>query len=172
MRKLPLLLALALLLASCQQKKTLKEQLTTAFTNHLSTLQPNATLDSIRVIWNTPATERLGRIIDDSVYVREYNRIKDQLASATSKNDKDSMEFYRYEIAVLERGIDSVSKSIALGDTTRRYGSLLACAYYLTIDGKHLADSTLLFIDSTHVLRYTWVMDSSIAKTARHPANK
>jgi hypothetical protein len=162
MRKLFLLL---LLCGACQQKKTLSQQLTITFTNHLQTLDPTVSLDSIHILWNIPVTQKLSRVIDDTVYVREYSRIKSQLASAQAKQDKDSIEFYNYEIAVLERGIDSVSKAIEQGDTTHRYGSLIACQYFLRKNNRSFADSTLLFIDSTHTIRYTEYMDSSIART-------
>src|ERR1700754_4803629 len=105
MRKLTLLPVLVLLLAACQQKKTLKEQLNLAFTNHLTAIEPGASVDSVRVIWSTPVNDRLSRVIDDTLYVRTYNRIKDQLAGALGKSDKDSIAFYRYELQVLQHSI-------------------------------------------------------------------
>ena len=165
MRKFILLTSLCIL-QSCRHK-TFNEQLTVAFSNHLKDLDPDASLDSVRILWRTPVNQRLGRIIDDTVYVREYHRIRMQLASAESKGDRDSVAFYRYEIAVLEHGIDSVSKSIGQGDTIRQYGSLIACAYFLKKNNKTISDSTLIYLDSAHVLRYTAYMDSSIARTTR-----
>jgi len=164
MRKLPLLILLCSLMA-CKEKKTLSQHLTLTFTDHLQTIDPNTTLDSIHILWNIPVTQRLSRVIDDTVYIREYNRIKSQLAGALTKQDKDSIEFYNYEIAVLEKGIDSVTKSIELGDTTHRYGSLIACEYFLKKNNRSFTDSTLLFVDSTHTLRYTEYLDSALART-------
>jgi len=158
---------LAGVLIACTQKKPLTTQLTTAFGNHLARIDSTITLDSVKIIWSTPVNERLGRVIDDTVYVREYNRIKWQLAGAAAKNDRDSMAFYRYEIRVMEHEIDSIGKAIGQGDTTRSYGSLVACAYYLKRNEKAIKDSTLLYIDSAGALRYTGYMDSSIARTAR-----
>lgn len=167
MRKcLPLTFAGCLLIA-CSQKKSLTTQLTEAFSNHLTRIDSTITLDSVKIIWNVPVNERLGRIIDDTVYVREYNRIKIQLAGAAAKNDRDSMAFYRYEIRVMEHEIDSIAKAIGTGDTTHNYGSLVACAYYLKSNDRVIKDSTLLYIDSTNKLRYTGFMDSSIARTTR-----
>jgi hypothetical protein len=167
MRKWPLLPALALCALACSHRKTLTQQLKEAFSSHLTKIAPEAGVDSIRILWSTPVNERLSRVIDDTVYIREYNRIKGQLQSALQKNDRDSMAFYRYEIAVMEREIDSITKSIGEGDTTRNFGSLLSCAYFLRKDDRHFADSTLLYLDSAHVLRYTGYMDSSIARTLR-----
>lgn len=168
MRKWPLILSLSGVLSSCNRPtSTLTEQLTVAFSHHLSRIDPGVRLDSVHLLWSVPVTERLGRVIDDTVYVREYHRIRSQMAGALQRNDRDSIAFYRYEIAVLEREIDSISKAIGQGDTTRRYGSLLSAAYYLEKEGHTLNDSTLLYIDTSGVLRYTGYMDSSIARTIR-----
>ncbi|HVU94360.1 MAG TPA: hypothetical protein VHE34_04015 [Puia sp.] len=172
MRKCLPLAILAGALIACTPKKPLTAQLTTAFTNHLARIDSTITLDSVRIIWNVPVNERLARIIDDTVYVREYNRVKAQLAGAAAKNDRDSMAFYRYEIRVMEHEIDSISKAIGKGDTTHSYGSLVACAYYLKNKDRAIKDSTLLYIDSAGVMRYTGFMDSSIARTTRQLTTK
>jgi hypothetical protein len=165
MRKL-LIPAVALILSfSCTHKKTLPEQLAAAFSNRLTGLDPKATLDSVHILWSTPINERLGRIVDDSVYVREYNRITWQLAAARQNHLRDSAAFYRYEIHVMEREIDSISKVIPLGDTTHSAGVLIGCAYFLRKNGVVVADSTLLYLDTAQVLRYTWYMDESMART-------
>ena len=166
MRNFYVFLTVLCLVASCRQK-TLNDQLAGAFTLHLKIIDPDVRLDSVRVLWSTPVNEKLVRTIDDTVYVREYNRIKRQLSNARLANNRDSIAFYLYEIHVLEHNIDSISKSIRQGDTTHQHGLLLSCAYYLTKQGKAIADSTFLYLDSAHTLRYTWYMDSSIAKSAR-----
>jgi len=167
MRNCLSLAAAGCLLLACTAKKPLTTQLTEAFSNHLARIDSTITLDSVRILWNVPVNERLTRIIDDTVYVREYNRIKAQLAGAAAKNDRDSMAFYRYEIRVMEHEIDSIAKAIGEGDTTRSHGTLLAFAYYLKSNDREIKDSTLLYIDSTGVMRYTGFMDSSIARTTR-----
>jgi hypothetical protein len=83
------------------------------------------------------------------------------------KNDKDSIAFYRYEINALERGIDSISKSIPHTDTLHRFGSLISCAFFLRKGDKTISDSTLIYLDSAHYLRYTDYMDSSISRSIR-----
>lgn len=172
MRKCLPLAILAGALIACTPKKNLTAQLTEAFGNHLSRIDSSITLDSVKIIWSTPVNERLTRIIDDTVYVREYNRIKAQLAGAAARNDRDSMAFYRYEIRVMEHEIDSIAKAIGEGDTTLSHGSLVACAYFLKSHDKAIKDSTLLYIDSAGVMRYTGFMDSSIARTTRQLGRK
>jgi len=165
LRKFPLAALFCLFVLSCKHKSTLPEQLKITFSNHLRQLDSLATLDSVRIIWNTLVTERLGRIVDDSVYVREYSRLKTQLSNALQKNDRDTINFYRYEINVMEKEIDSITRSIPSGDTTKSYGHLLNCAYIINKSGKTLIDSTLIFVDSTSTLRFTEYLDSSLRRT-------
>lgn len=154
-----------LLIISCKPRKDLSEQLTESFANHLQKIDSLAALDSVQVLRKIPVTQRLSRIIDDSVYIREFVRVEVQLSSALHKNDKDSIAFYRYEINYMEKAIDSVTRSIAKGDTARKYGYLIGCAYYLKKNGKTKVDSTLVFIDTTSRIRYTEFMDSAIKRT-------
>jgi hypothetical protein len=156
-----------LTIISCKHQKNLSEQLNDNFANHLKNINSLVTLDSVHILWNTTVTEKLGRIIDDTVYLRELMRIQAQLLRAQQKNERDSIEFYQYEKNNLEKGIDLVTKSIAQSDTTHRYGYLIGCAYYLSKNQKTIRDSTIVFIDSTSILRYTEFMDSAISRTIR-----
>jgi hypothetical protein len=167
MRQLLVAVFALLVIGSCTHHKSLAEQLNDSFADHLKQLDSSAILDSVHILWNAKVTEKLGRIIDDSMYMREYTRIQAQLARALAKTDKDSIEFYRYEINYMEKEIDSVTKSIAKGDTTHRYGYLIGCAYYITKNQKTKIDSTMIFIDSTSTMRYTEYMDSAIKRTVR-----
>jgi len=167
MRKL-FLAILTLLVISCKQhRQSLAEQLTVTFSNHLKQIDSATELDSVHILWKVMVTERLGRIIDDSTYVREFTRIKAQLGNAQQKNDKDSIEFYQYEINYMEKEIDSLNRSIPGGDITKSYGSLIGCAYYIRRNNKTKIDSTILFIDSASTMRYTEYMDSAISRTIR-----
>jgi len=167
MRKLLLAIFALLLIISCKNPKTLAQQLNDSFTNHLKKIDSSATLDSVHILWNTTITQKLGRIIDDSVYIREFMRIQGQLSSAQQKNDQDSIEFLQYEINYMKQEIDSVTKSIASGDTTRKYGYLIGCAYYITKNEKKKMDSAIIFIDSTSTMRYTEFMDTAISRTIK-----
>jgi predicted phosphohydrolase len=167
MRQLLVAIFALLLIVSCAHRKSLSEQLNGSFTNHLERIDSLAVLDSVHILWNVRVTEKLGRIIDDSVYIREFTRIQAQLSNALPKNDKDSIAFYRYEINYMEKAIDSVTKSIDQGDTIHRYGYLIGCAYYITKNQKTKIDSTMVFIDSTSTMRYTEYMDSAIGRTVR-----
>jgi hypothetical protein len=86
MRNFYLLVVLVCLTSACRHK-SLNEQLAVAFTTHLKIVDPDAQLDSVRVLWSTPVNERLVRTIDDTVYVREYNRIKCLLSDEAREAD-------------------------------------------------------------------------------------
>jgi len=165
MRKLLVAIFALLLTISCKDHKTLSEQLNDSFANHLKKIDSLAVLDSVHILWNTPINQRLGRIIDDSIYIREFVSVQAQLTSAKQKNDNDSIEFYQSELSYMEKPIDSVTKSIALGDTTRRFGYLIGVAYYITKNQKTKVDSTIVTIDSASRMLYTEYMDSAIKRT-------
>lgn len=156
-----------LLLCGCHHPKTLPESLAVIFADHLQQIDTAATLDSVQVRWNFPVTAKLGRIIDDSIYVREYSRVKAQLAGALATGDKDSIEFYEYEIHYMEKEIDSIAQGIGLSDTSRRFGSLVGCSFYISKNKKTLMDSTILFIDTTSTVRFTDYLDSALRRTVK-----
>jgi hypothetical protein len=82
---------------SCKHQKNLSEQLNDSFADHLKNLDSLTTMDSVHLLWNTTVTEKLGRIFDDTAYLREFMRVQAQLLRAQQKNDKDSIEYYQYE---------------------------------------------------------------------------
>ncbi|HXD79405.1 MAG TPA: hypothetical protein VN616_16425 [Puia sp.] len=167
MRKSAILCLGILICVSCARRKSLKAQLSVTFANHLGRFDSSARLDSIRVLWTIPVTDKLGRIRDDTIYMREYARLKTQLAGAQQRGEKDSILFLRYEIAVMEKEIDSISRGVGQGDTTHSFGTLMGCAYYVTGFGRSRADSTMLFADTSGTLRFTEFLDSSLVRTLR-----
>ena len=162
------MISLAVLLSwGCHHPRSLPESLAAIFADHLRQIDTAVTLDSLQVRFNVPVTEKLGRIIDDSIYVREYSRIRGQLGTALNKGNKDSIEFYQYEIHYMEQEIDSIARGIGSSDTSHRYGSLVSCSYYLSGNRKSQMDSTFIFIDSTNTIRFTDFLDSSLRRTVR-----
>lgn len=156
-----------LLFCACHHRTTLPESLAVIFADHLQQIDTDAALDSVHVRWNFPVTEKLGRIIDDTIYVREYSRVKAQLAGALAAGDKDDIEFYEYEIHYMEKEIDSIAKGIVSSDSSRQFGSLVGCSFYIRKNKKTLMDSTVLFIDTTNTVRLTDMMDSALRRTVK-----
>jgi hypothetical protein len=167
MTKFGVVLFVVLIGCGCQHRRTLPESLTVIFADHLRQIDSAMTLDSVHVQWNVPVTEKMGRIFDDSIYVREYSRIKGQLAGALAMGNKDSIDFYQYEIHYMEKEIDSIGHGIGESDTVHRYGTLVGCAYYLRGNKKSFLDSTILFIDTTSTVRFTDFMDSALRRTVK-----
>jgi hypothetical protein len=156
-----------LLFCGCHHPKTLPESLAVIFADHLQQIDSAAKLDSVHVRWNFPVTAKLGRIIDDTIYVREYSRVKAQLAGALAARDKDSIEFYEYEIQYMEKEIDSIAHGISLSDSSRRFGSLVGCSFYISKNKKAQMDSTVVFIDTTSTVRLTDFLDSALRRTVK-----
>ena len=167
MRKLFVAILSLLVILSCKNQKTLAEQLKDRLASHLNLIDSSASLDSVHILWNAPINEKLVRIIDDSTYIREFMRVQSQLSSAKQKNDKDSIDFYQYEINFMEKEIDSGTKSIGRADTTRTFGRLIGVAYYVTKNQKTKKDSTIIAIDSVSNMVSTEYLDSAIKKTVR-----
>jgi hypothetical protein len=161
------IVVLTVLLGGCHHPQTLPQSLAIIFSNHLRRIDSAATLDSVKVRWNFAVDEKHGRIFDDSIYVREYTRIKSQLAEALPMGNKDSIEFYKYELHYMEQEIDSIGRSIPLGDTTRRFGSVVGASFYISKNNKFRMDSTIVFIDTTSAVRFTDFLDSALRRTVK-----
>ena len=127
--KLQLFVALLffILVVSCKHSTSLSDQLKINFAAHLKLIDSALTLDSFRLIGTRTMTQRFGRIIDDSIYVRELYRVKEQLANALKAGKNDSAAFYQQEVDYMVPNIDSLTNSISKGDTTRKFGTLVAC---------------------------------------------
>ncbi|HMH35093.1 MAG TPA: hypothetical protein VK543_18785 [Puia sp.] len=165
MRKLFMPIFSLLFILSCKNQKPLTEQLKDSFAHHLKKIDSSASLDSVHILWNAPITDKLVRIIDDSSYIREFMRVQSQLSSAKQKNDKDSIEFYQYEINFMEKEIDSGTKSIGRADTTRTFGHLIGVAYYISKNQKTKKDSTIIAIDSLSTMLPAEYLDSAMKRT-------
>ncbi len=166
MTKMPIAV-LALLMCGCHHPHTLPQSLATIFSDHLRGIDSAATLDSVQVHWKVAIDQKHGRIFDDSIYVREYTRVKAQLAEALPIGNKDSIEFYEYEIHYMEQEIDSIGRSIPLGDTTHSFGTLVGTSFYIRKNNKFGIDSTLVFIDTASTVRFTEFLDSALRRTVK-----
>jgi len=167
MRKLFPVIFLLSFIFSCKNHKDLAEQLKDSFANHLKRIDSSAVLDSVHILWNAPITDKLGRIIEDSILIREFTRVQSQMASAKQKNDKDSIEIYQYEINYMEKEIDAGTRSIVLADTSLKFGHLYGVAYSITKNQKTKMDSTIISIDSVSTMLFTEYLDSAIKRTIK-----
>jgi hypothetical protein len=147
---LPALLfgVLALLTGGCKPSHPqLADQLKKIFTTHLAAIDSAATVDTFNVIWRGNITERLGRMIDDTIYRQELSNVRRQLMHALRNKDKDSIKFYQEEVNLLVKEVDSVDKAVPEGDTLHRYGIVVACSFGVQKDSRRRLDSTFIFMD-------------------------
>jgi hypothetical protein len=163
-KKILLATAAPLWMFCCKDPKNLQEQLTESFANHLRKVDSSAVLDSVHILWNAKVTQKMGRVIDDSIYRREFIRVQAQLSRAKVANTRDSIDFYQNEIDYMEHQMDAITKSIAEADSTHQFGNLIGTAFYLTLHQKTKMDSTIVYFDSSSTMRYTEFMDSAIRR--------
>jgi hypothetical protein len=167
MKVLFIFAGLTIWLVACTNHKALdlSKQLKPVFVNHLRNVDSSASIDSLQITRMMPADEKLGRIFDDSIYRREYYMVMAQLRGAQSRKVADSIKFYQYEINYMSKQVDSMAKSIDEGDTTRRFGYVIACYYWISKKNRKKMDSLFLFVDNRMILRNTEVLDSFMRRS-------
>jgi hypothetical protein len=140
--------ALMLLLSGCKQKPPqLADQLKKIFSTHLAAMDSTATVDTLHVIWRGNINERLGRMIDDTIYRQELSNVRRQLMHALRGRDKDSIKFYQEEVNLLVQEVDSVDKTVPKADTLHRYGIVVATSFGVQKNNRHRLDSIFIFMD-------------------------
>jgi hypothetical protein len=152
---------------SCSNIGSLPEQLKTDFAARVKLLDPSLVLDSFHVLHTDTLTPRVGRIIDDTIYKRELYRVQAQMANATRENKTDSMEFYQYELNYMGPVIDSITKSIAKTDTTKKLGILLRFTYQISKNNLRGKGFGFCVLDEEMVVENSDMIDSSLARTYR-----
>jgi hypothetical protein len=133
---------------SCTQSTTLSEQMKLNFATHLKNIDSSLVLDSFRILQIDTMVEKLGRIIDDTIYKLELHRVQSQLANAVSEQKKDSIPIYQDEINYMIPQIDSVTNSISKGDTKKIYGFVMRCVYQIRKNNHSVKDSIVYFFDN------------------------
>jgi hypothetical protein len=165
MRKLLVSIFALWFIISCKDPKKLSEQLDETIANHIKKIDSLVALDSIQIRYNVPVTEKVVRIMDDSGYSIQIRNTQAQLSRAKEMKDKDSIEFYQFELNYLNKVFDSVAKSIESSDTTRKFGRMISVVYYITKNKQSKFDSTLVFIDSVSRMVNTEFMEAALRRT-------
>jgi hypothetical protein len=142
-----------MLFLSCTHPATLSEQMKLNFSGHLKKLDSSLVLDSFRIIQIDTMVEKLGRMIDDTIYKLELHRVQSQLANAVKQQKKDSIAIYQEEINYMIPQIDSVTNSISKGDTKKIYGFMMRCAYQIRKNNLFVKDSIVYFFDNGMKIR-------------------
>ncbi len=164
---LPLLL-LCIMYSSCANKPdSIQEQLKANFSKHVNKIDPTIIIDSFQVLKIDTMVEKLGRIIDDSIYKRELYHVQNQLANAQKEGLTDSAEFYDSEIKYMLIQIDSVTNSIRSGDTKKSFGFLVICHYQIRKNNNHHKDLIFYFFDTKMNIVNADMIDSDIYRSYR-----
>jgi hypothetical protein len=152
----------------CKSKPApLPIQLENNLLSHLKKIDSTVTLDSFRVLRSDMMVEKLGRIFDDTIYKRELYRVQDQLANAIKYQKHDSIEFYQGEVNYMLPQIDSLTKSIAQADTTKKFGLLVSCWFQISKNNMINSGALYYFLDQQMTIRNSDMIDSTITLLTR-----
>jgi hypothetical protein len=118
-----------ILFLSCQTKPApLSDQLKGYLQSHLAKIDSTVVVDSFRILGLDSIDQRMERIIDDSLYMREFYQVQGQFIEANIKQGrKDSIDFYQGELEYMITQADSLKKVISKADTTKKLGLLAIC---------------------------------------------
>jgi hypothetical protein len=158
-----------LFLYDCQSKPApLPSQLESNLLSHLKKIDTAIVLDTFRVLRSDKLVEKLGRIIDDTIYKRELCRVENQLANAIKYQKQDSIEFYQGEVNYMLPQIDSLTKSIAQADTTKKFGLLVSCWFQISKNNMKNSGLVFYFLDQEMTIRNSDMIDSTISLLSRN----
>jgi hypothetical protein len=158
-----------MLFLSCGSKPvSLSDQLKTNLITHLEKIDSNVVLDSFRILRTDTIDKRLERIIDDSIYMREFARVQGQYINALIKGDRpDSIEYYKGEVDYMVTQMDSLNKEILEADTTKKLGLAVVCKTQVSKHGGGQELMLYYFLDFSGRIWDSELIDSSIATAAR-----
>jgi hypothetical protein len=150
----------------CQTKiKPLQEQAMDSFVGRVLKVDPLLRLDSFEVASVDTMTEQTGRIIEDSIYSKEYGRIETQLNNAIISNKKDSIDFLKYELDYMKKEMDSLTGLIKSADPKKKFGFIISLLYKLRKNDKAQKDTVYFFMDSIGNIVNSKMIDIVIQKS-------
>jgi hypothetical protein len=150
----------------CQTKlKPLQEQAMDSFVGRVLKVDPLLRLDSFEVASVDTMTEKTGRIIEDSIYSKEYGRIETQLNNAIISYKKDSIDFLKYELAYMKKEMDSLTGLIKSADPKNKFGFIVTLLYKLRKNDKTQKDTVYFFMDSVGNIVNSKMIDIVIQKS-------
>jgi hypothetical protein len=157
-----------LLISSCNTKTaSLPDQLKVNFLLRVSKIDSTVHLDSFRIVRADSIDQRLERIIDDTIYVREFTYVQAQLANAIKDKKVDSVGFYQGEVDYMTPQVDSLTNVISKADTTRKLGIVAICSFQLSKNGATQQGMAYYFLDKSYKVWDSELIDTSIATVAR-----
>jgi hypothetical protein len=167
-RVLTLSIMFYILLFSCESKSpSLSDQLKTIFLSHLNKYDSTVVLDSFRVIRIDSIDQRHQRIIDDTIYLREFARVQGQLINSIIEKKTDSIGFYQDEVNYMGTQLDSMNKEISKADTTSKLGLLVICKIQLSKHNRSQERILRYYLDMNMNIWNASMIDSTITTMVR-----
>ncbi len=164
-RPVLLIIILAMVTIGCTTKPaSLTSQLKTNFSFRLAKVDSLAVIDSFRILGVDTLVEKLGKIIDDTIYIRQLHAVQAQLDHALTRSNKDSIEYFKGEIKYMSGQIDTLTSSIETADTKSKFGLMIRCVYQISKKDRYKTDSVVYFLDAKGNILSTDIIDSSVSR--------
>ncbi len=169
MKKISWMTLAYLLFLSCKSKPVnLSDQLKTNLITRLEKIDSTVLLDSFRILRIDTIDKRLERVIDDSIYMREFARVQGQYINALAKGVRpDSIEYYKGEADYMVTQMDSLKREISQADTTKKLGLAIVCKTQVSRHGGGQELILYYFLDFSGKIWDSELVDSSIATASR-----
>ena len=167
MKKTTLFIVILATIIGCKTRPDLSSQLKANLSSRLLKFDSSVVIDSFKVIEVDTLNQRFGVVIEDTIYLRQFHSIQQQLAHALTRSYKDSIEYFQGEINYMSGQIDSLTKSIKTSDTTHKYGIFAKCYYQISKNGKNKQDSIYYFIDRAGNILNSEMLDTLLAMSNR-----
>ena len=165
------LLAIAIftyvLISSCTTKTaSLPDQLKVNFLLRVNKIDSTVHLDSFRVVRADTIDQRMVRIFDDTIYLREFTYVQAQLANAIKARKIDSIGFYQGEVDYMTPQVDSLTNVISKADTTKKLGIVASCSFQLSKNAVTRQGMVYYFLDKSYKIWDSEFIDTAIARVA------
>ncbi len=155
-------------ISSCNTKTaSLPDQLKVNFLLRVNKIDSTVHLDTFRIVRADSIDQRLERIIDDSIYMREFTYVQAQLANAIKARKIDSVGFYQGEVDYMTPQVDSLTNVISKADTSRKLGIVATCSFQLSKNGATQQGTAYYFLDKSYKVWDSELIDTAIATVAR-----
>jgi hypothetical protein len=146
----------------------LSGQLKSDLSSRLLRIDSSARIDSFKVTSIDTIVPRLGKIIDDTIYIRQLTSVREQLAHAKTRLRKDSIAYFQGEVDYMTGQIDTLTASIKTADTTNKWGIMAGCYYGIRKNNKRTHDSIYYFIQNSGDIVNSDMLDSFIVRSYRN----
>jgi hypothetical protein len=163
----PIFILLGIIGCTTNPPFDLSGQLRNDLSSRLLKVDSSARIDSFKISGVDTIVPRLGKIIDDTIYIRELHTVEEQLAHALTRPREDSIRYFQDEVNYMKGQIDTLTASIKTADTTNKYGIVVRCDYQISKHGKNEKNSIYYFLRDGGYIINSEMLDSFITRSYR-----